>query len=131
MANKFQPGINFTSVTDFLLYLPPQELEIVNCLRDTIYNALPSVKESLSYNVPFFSIKKQFAYIWPASIPWGGNIKSGVSIGFTKGYLLDDELGFFNPTTKKVIRTKTYLTLAEIDIFILKDYLFRAAELAK
>ncbi|MEQ8336385.1 MAG: DUF1801 domain-containing protein [Cyclobacteriaceae bacterium] len=89
MSNKFQPGIKFKSIQDFLNYISEDELLIVDALRNLILEEIPDVKEKLSYNVPFYSRKQRICHIWPASIPWGNTPMDGVQLGFSKGYLID------------------------------------------
>lgn len=93
--NRFQPGIKFKTVDDFLEYLPDDELEVVVALRDLIFTCLPEVEEKLAYNVPFYYGSQRMFFIWPASIPWG-KVKSGIRFGFTRDELPDQ---FIDPST--------------------------------
>ena len=128
--NKIQP-VKFNSIDDFLSFLPEDELKIVNFLRDLILSCIPFCTEKLSYNVPYYYLNKRILFIWPSSVPWGKVDKGGVMIGFCKGYLLDDELGYLEGRDKKEIRSKTFYTNNEIDIDLLKTYIFSAVELDK
>ena len=51
--NKIQK-LNFRNVDDFLDYLPDNELEIVQFLRQLIVDCIPNCTEKLAYNVPYY-----------------------------------------------------------------------------
>ncbi|RNC85322.1 MAG: DUF1801 domain-containing protein [Balneola sp.] len=125
--NKFQ-NLNFSSLGDFLDYLPDNELEIVEELRALVYECIPDCKEKLSYNVPFFSRNRTICFIWPGSVPWG-TIKEGVILGFSRGNLLSDYAGYLEKGTRKSVYTKTFLHVDEIDPQLIRDYLFEALEI--
>lgn len=123
--NKFQ-NIHFSSIGDFLDYLPENELEIVEELRRIVYECIPDVKEKLSYNVPYFSRKRRICFIWPASVPWGNVSLDGVQFGFANGYLLNDDLNYLEKGNRKQVYTKTYHSADEVDASILRSYIFEA-----
>lgn len=85
--NKFQK-LSFSDVAEFLDYLPEDELQIVESLRQLIHETFPTYKEKLAYNVPFYYGRKRICYIWPAAIPWG-NLSQGVSLGFLRAKEID------------------------------------------
>lgn len=127
MSSKFQKGISFKSIQDFLDYLPEGELKIVEKLRKIILGCIPNGKEKLSYNVPFYYQHKRVLYIWPSSIPWGGIKKTGtVSLGFCKGQQLTDELGILNKADRKEIASINFKSTKEIDADVLRSYIFEA-----
>ena len=124
MANKFQPGIKFTSIDDFLSYITEDELLIAEKLRSLIFEEIPDVTEKLSYNVPFYSRKQRICYIWPASIPWGNTPLEGVQLGFSKGHLIDHpaiEMG-----TRKEVGVLTFHKLNDIDEDLIRSLLLEA-----
>jgi len=127
--NKFQ-NVSFADVQECLDYLPEQERAMVNRLRGLIFDCIPHVTERLNYNTPFYFKKKRLCYIWPGSIPWGG-IREGVSLGFANGHQLHDEWNFLNKDKKKVIATRIFYSLKEINEHkeIIRTLLFEAAEL--
>ena len=129
MPNKFQP-IDFQDLDDLFAFLPEDELKMVQSLRQLVYDCIPEVKEKLSYNVPFFRVKQTICYIWPGSVPWGNSSPGRVSIGFYKGHLLEDD-GYLEAGKKKVIKSKSFTSLQEIDFEILRGLLFHALELDK
>ena len=126
--NKFQK-VQFNSVDEFLDYLPDIELAIVEELRNLIYECIPDIKEKLSYNVPFYKLKKTICFIWPATIPWGNVPIGGVQLGFTSGNLINDFAGFLEMGTRKNVGVKTFFSLNEIEPDLVKAYLFEALEL--
>ncbi|HNT19054.1 MAG TPA: DUF1801 domain-containing protein, partial [Saprospiraceae bacterium] len=62
--NKMQ-NVSFRSVGEFLEYLPAEERVIVDVLRKLILDTLPGIEERLSFNVPFYRMKKDICFIWP------------------------------------------------------------------
>ncbi|WP_066627855.1 DUF1801 domain-containing protein [Labilibacter marinus] len=128
--NKYQP-VNFHSVEDFLNFLPEEELKVVEFLRQVIKSCMPFCKEKLSYNVPYYYINKRVLFIWPSSVPWGKVKKEGVMLGFCKGYLIPDEIGFLEKGNRKEVYAKTYFKTQDIDVDLLKSYIYSAIELDK
>lgn len=123
--NKFQ-NVDFKTVDDFLDYLPEHERPIVDLLRELILDCIPDVKEKLSYNVPFYKRHSNICFIWPASVPWGKHRQEGVRLGFTKGYLMNDDLNYLDKGERKQVYMKDFTKLEEIDIDLLKAYIFEA-----
>ncbi|SDW75611.1 DUF1801 domain-containing protein [Flavobacterium degerlachei] len=110
-------GIEFSTVDEFLDYLPADELEIVLLLRKIILECMPDCKEKLANNVPFYYRHSRICYIWPATIPWE-KVSKGVAIGFCKGDSLLDETF---ETTKF-----TFNLIKEIDIDFVKQQIQEA-----
>ena len=121
--NQFQP-FSFSSVNEFLDYLPPGELKIVECLREIIFQCLPDAKEKLVYNVPFYYRHSRICYIWPGAVPWGGT-REGVVLGFCKGNLLSDSR-YLERGTRKYIYTKTFYQLKDINREMVTQLLYEA-----
>ena len=127
---KMQP-VDFTSVEDFLEFLPANERKIVDVLRSLVLQTIPECTEKLSYNVPYYSRKKRICYIWPSSVPWGNVKLNGVQLGFCYGNLIDDEIGFLEKGKRKQVYVKTFMKPAEIDHEMVKAYLDLAVEVDK
>jgi hypothetical protein len=125
--NRFQK-INFSSVGEFLDYLPAEQLSITELLRQTVLECSPHLKEKLSYNVPFYSYYTRICFIWPGAVPWGGT-KSGVQFGLCKGYLLSNALNYFDKGNRKEVLIKTFSNLSEVDPAVLKAFIWAAIEL--
>jgi len=127
MKNKYQ-SYNFKNVEEFLDFLHEDELKIVEALRNIIFNCIPDAIEKLTYNVPFYKRHKNICFIWPASILWGTKqTHKGVRIGFNSGYLLQDEVNFLDKGNRKQVYWKEFLSTQDIDIDLLKSYLYEAA----
>ncbi len=124
-------NVNFKNIEEFFEFIPKKELEIVNYLRKIIFDCMPNCKESLSYNVPYYSINKKICFIWPSSITWGNVKAEGVRLGFTQGYLLRDEIGYLDKENRKQIWTKDFMSIKEIEVDIIKTFLFEATEIDK
>lgn len=121
--NKFQP-IDFQDLDDLYAYLSAHELAMVKALRSLVHECIPEVKEKLSYNVPFFRVRRNLCYIWPGSVPWGGTFE-GVQFGFTKGNLLVDQ-DYLEAGKRKHVRSKTYQSMQAIDFDKLRELIFEA-----
>ncbi len=122
-------NVSFRSVEEFLDYLPDNERQIVDLLREVIQDCIPECREKLAYNVPYFYRHKRICFIWPASVPWGNVKQDGVLLGFCDGNLLHDEIGYLDKGNRKQVYTKTFFSPADIDIDLIKTYLFEAVEL--
>lgn len=121
--------ISFRNVDEFLDYLPDNERLIVDWLREVILECLPECQEKLAYNVPYYYGKRRICFIWPASVPWGKVARNGVMLGFSKGYLLNDEIGFLEKGNRKQVFTKTYFEVVKEEEDILKAFLYESLEL--
>ena len=121
--NRFQP-VDFQDLDDLYAYLPADELTMVKALRELVYQCIPEIKEKLSYNVPFFRVRKTICFIWPGSVPWGGTFE-GVQFGFAKGHLLADS-SYLEAGKRKYVRIKTFRSLNEIDFDKMRELLFEA-----
>jgi len=124
-VNKFQK-LNFSSIDDFLEYLPGEEVLIVHFLQKLIRESLPDCKVKLSYNVPFYSRHRRICFIWPSAIPWGG-IETGVALGFCRANEMILEDDFLSFGKKKVVATATFQSVQEIPIEKLRQLLFEAS----
>ena len=125
--NKFQ-RVSFHSVDEFFDFLPPGELELVEILRNLVFENIPDVQEKLSYNVPFYSRFKRICYIWPSAIPWGGLTPgSGVALGFTNGKRLMSD--YLTGGKGKNMRYRLFSSVSEIDRLLLSDLLLEATVL--
>lgn len=125
--NNIQPT-KFKSLGEFFDFLPADELKIVEHLRGIIYEELPDCEEKLAYNVPFYYRHSRICFLWPASVPWGG-VDSGVAIGFCKGHLLSDEIGYLEKQDRKQVRTKTFTSQKQVERDLLRSYLLEAKEI--
>jgi hypothetical protein len=119
--------VAFRNVDEFLDYLPEDELKMTELLRKLIFSCLPEVTEKLAYNVPFYKHHRSICFIWPASILWGKSKSyKGVRLGFTNGYLMQDEIQFLDKGNRKQMYWKDFKRIDEIDIELVKSYIFEA-----
>ncbi len=119
--------VSFRNIDEFLEFLTEDEIKTVNLLRKIIFDCVPNINEKLSYNVPFYKKNKGMFFIWPASVLWGKKKSySGVRFGFQQGYLLRDDLNILLKGNRKQVYYLDFLNLIDIDIDILKTYIFDA-----
>lgn len=123
-------SFKFHSYDEFFEFLPKEEKLIVSCLDSIIQELIPGVKRKLSYNVPYYSVRKRICFIWPSSVPWGNVKLKGVQLGFCNGYLLKDPENFLEKENRKQVYVKTFFSASEIekDMDMIKYFLLGAAE---
>ena len=108
-------SVKIKSLLQLFELLPEEQRIITDVLRQIILeNLLPSCKEKISFNVPFFYGNKGICIIWPAAIPRGG-IKEGVLLGFWYGNKLKDADQYLIHGTNKQIFYKIFYTAEDID----------------
>ena len=75
----------------------------------------------------FLTIRySRICFIWPSAIPWGNVNLEGVQLGFCNGNLLTDELGYLEKGDRKQVYIKNFTDINEIDIDLVKTYIFDA-----
>ncbi len=122
----------FRDVDEMLDFIPEDELIMTLHLRELILQTVPEIKEKLSYNVPFYSLKKGICFIWPASVIWGNKkTYSGVRFGFSYGNRLNDHRKILDRGSRKQVYWIDFQELSAIQNFksILIDYLNQAVEI--
>lgn len=119
-------SVSFNSVEEFLDYLPDEERQVVEALRDIIMSNVPEVEERLSYNVPYYFRKRRLFFIWPPSIPWGKKGPAGVQFGFCYGSEMNDDLKWLDKGDRKQVCLKEFNTVKDIDYEVLTAYIFEA-----
>jgi hypothetical protein len=129
LKKRKMQDVSFRNVEEFLDFLPAEELVIVEKLRELIFQAIPDCHEKLAYNVPFYKLHANICFIWPASVPWGNMSQQGVRLGFTKGYLLEDEINYLEKGNRKEVYCKDFTNPVEIDDTLILTYLSCAANI--
>jgi hypothetical protein len=124
---KKMQNVDISNIEELFAFLPEDELKITELLRKIIFSCIPDIEEKISYNVPFYKRHSNICYIWPSSVQWGNVKNTGVQFGFNKGYLLTDEINYLEKGTRKQVYWKTFHSIKEIDIDLLKAYIFEAA----
>jgi Domain of unknown function (DU1801) len=120
-------NVDFKDIEELLAFLPEDELKIVELLRKLVSHCVPDAEEKISYNVPFYKRHSNICYIWPSSVQWGNVKNTGVQFGFNKGYLMNDEINYLEKGNRKQVYWKTFHSVRDIDIELLKAYIFEAA----
>ena len=121
-------NVSFRSVDEFLHFLPAEELKMTELLRKIIFSCIPDVSEKLSYHVPFYKRHANICFIWPTAVQWGNKRNwDGVRFGFSKGYLLQDEMRYLDRGERKQVYWKDFKNSNEIDIGLLRSYIVKAA----
>jgi hypothetical protein len=83
--------------------IPETERIIVDVLRQIVTeNINATIKEKISYQVPYYFGNKGLCIIWPSAIK-GGGIKRGVLFGMWQGYLLQDKNKYLQHGNNKII----------------------------
>ena len=120
-------NVKFDSLDEFFDFLPEEELVIVEYLRAVILDCIPNCTEKLSYNVPYFKLRSNICFIWPASVLWGKKkTYEGVRLGFVKGYLMHDDIHYLEKGERKQVYWRDFKSIEEIDVDILRDYIYDA-----
>lgn len=109
-------GLRFATVGDCLDFLPPDERALTEHLRELLLAEAPELKERLSFNVPFYKVRKDICFLWPASVLWGNRkTYAGVRLGFAYGVLLPSAAGYLEGGGRKQVywRDLTAITPAD------------------
>ena len=112
------------TLDDFLAELDESEVKIVQTLRDLVRNTAPDFEEKISYGVPYYFRHYRVCFIWPASVKPGP--KSGVVLGFCKGFLLSDEQKLLEKENRKEVYMITFHQPNEINPDVLKEIILEA-----
>jgi hypothetical protein len=121
--------VYFRTVDDCLDYLPEDQLAITLALREILLQTIPNVVERLSYNVPYYKRFSHICFIWPGAIPWGSTTRAGVRLGFTKGYLIDDDIGYLDKGNRKQVCWHDFQTISDLDHDLITMYILMASEI--
>lgn len=60
-------GLRCASLSECLEFLPPVERALTEQLRDPLLAEAPELQERLSFNVPFYKVRKVICFRWPAT----------------------------------------------------------------
>ena len=95
-------GLRFATVGECLEFLPPDERELTEQLRELLIREAPELKERISFNVPYYKVRKDICFLWPASVLWGKRkTYAGVRLGFSYGNLLPSAAGYLEGGGRK------------------------------
>lgn len=119
--------VKFRDVEAFLDFLPEDERQVTDALRELVYRCIPDVKEKLSFQVPFFSRYRQLCFIWPGSVLWGKNrIHPGVRFGFNYGKQLTDPENKLLLENRKSVAYQDFVSIEEIDFEQMEAWLYES-----
>lgn len=122
-------NVRFRNIDEMLSYLPDDELEILERLREIVLASIPNLTERLSYNVPYYRRHKDICFIWPGSVSWGSQTQEGVRFGFTQGFLIPDETRFLEKGNRKQVYWHDFHVPGDIDENLLTNLLMSAADI--
>ena len=108
---------------DFYYNLPKEEKTIVDRLRQIVVECA-DFTEKISYNVPYYFLKSRVCFIWPSSVKPGP--KSGVALGFCRGYLLSNEQGIVDMEGRKEVGMIIFHDVKEIKEDLLREIINEA-----
>lgn len=123
-------GLRFASVQECLDFLPADERALTERLREFIISEAPSLRERISFNVPFYKGRRDVCFLWPASVLWGSKkTYAGVRFGFSYGTLLADRAGYLAQGDRKQVLWRDLQDLSRTDEQMLAQLLAQAVRL--
>jgi hypothetical protein len=97
-------GLRFATVQECLDFLPADERALTERLRELLIQEVPELVERISFNVPFYKVRKDICFLWPASVLWGKKkTYEGVRLGFSYGNLLQGAAGYLHQGDRKQV----------------------------
>jgi len=122
-------GLRFASAQELFDFLPADERELMEQLREFIISEAPELKERLSFNILAYKLRRDVCFIWPASVLWGGKkTYEGVRFGFSHGHLLTDPDNYLDRGGRKQVYWKDLQRLTSTDARMLRQLLAEALE---
>jgi len=109
-------GLRFATVQECLDFLPADERELTEQLRDLLLQEAPELVERVSFNVPYYKLHRDICFLWPASVLWGKRkTYAGVRLGFSYGNLLHNTEGYLEGGGRKQVYWRDLTALAPAD----------------
>lgn len=120
-------GLRFANAQELLDFLPADERQLMERLREFIISEAPGLKERLSFNILAYKGRRDVCFIWPASVLWGGKkTYDGVRFGFSHADLLDDPSGYLERGTRKQVYWRDLQQVTKTDERMLRQLLEQA-----
>ncbi|MEO8588380.1 MAG: DUF1801 domain-containing protein [Flavobacteriales bacterium] len=122
-------GLRFSSVQQCLDFLPEEERVLTGRLREFIISEAPQLRERLSFNVPFYKLRRDVCFLWPASVLWGKHkTYEGVRFGFSYGVMLSDLSGYLQRGDRKQVLWRDLQHFTKTDERMLRQLLSQALQ---
>jgi hypothetical protein len=98
----------YISVEDFIQGQAPQFGLLLWHIRELILCSHPKTKERILFNTPMFAVKKEFCYV--------GTIKAktGIEIGFHRGFQMSNQQGLLDAKGRKYIAGISFKSLDDL-----------------
>ncbi|MBK6753037.1 MAG: DUF1801 domain-containing protein [Flavobacteriales bacterium] len=123
-------GLRFATVQECLDFLPPDERALTGELRELLLQEAPELKERISFNVPFYKVRRDICFLWPASVLWGNRkTYDGVRLGFSYGNLLQSGTGHLERGDRKQVCWRELTALMPADERMIRTLLREALRL--
>lgn len=120
-------GIRFATAQELLDFLPSDERDLMERLREFIISQAPELTERLSFNILAYKLRRDVCFIWPASVLWGGKkTYEGVRFGFSHADLLDDPSGYLQRGERKQVYWRDLQQVTKTDERMLAQLLAQA-----
>ncbi len=99
----------YISIEDFIESQDPEIKTLLWTIRQAILNAHPRMRERILFGTPMFGVKKEICYF--------GIIrkKTGIEIGFHRGFQLANEQGVLDHKNRKYIAGITFKDVADFN----------------
>lgn len=98
----------YISVEEFIQGQAPQFGLLLWQIRDMILCSHAKVKERMLFNMPMFSVKKEFCYVGII------RAKTGIEIGFHRGFQMSNVQGLLDTKGRKYIAGITFKNLEDL-----------------
>ena len=123
-------GLRFATVQECLDFLPPDGRALTGELRELLLQEAPELKERISFNVPFYKVRRDICFLWPASVLWGNRkTYDGVRVGFSHGHLLQSGEGHWEGGDRKQVCWRALTAITPTDERMIRTLLREAIRL--
>lgn len=123
-------GLRIATVAELLAFLPADERELTEQLRELIISEAPELRERISFNVPFYGGRRDVCFIWPASVLWGKRkTYDGVRFGLSYGNLVPGAEPFLQRGERKQVCWRDLTALTANDASRIRELVLAATRL--
>lgn len=122
-------GLRFASAQELFDFLPADERDLLERLREFVISEAPQLHERLSFNILAYKQRRDVCFLWPASVLWGSKkTYEGVRFGFSHGALLTDPTNYLDRGGRKQVYWRDLQQLTTTDERMLRQLLLEAVE---